>query len=170
MSDNLSMNFGATMALNSGALAAGTNTGTVQNAALINYLIDGRFYSKAITNNMTIAYTGPSIYQAPTGVGSLNGSFTGGTNGSTRLYLLLLDVSGNLSILPGKIVDTADLAAGRVSLDFPDVPANVCPIGAMRIALTANTTFVPGTTSLAAGGVTASFINLATVPANPLTA
>lgn len=170
MSDNLSMNFGATMALNSGALAAGTNSGTVKTTVAISYLVDGQFYSKAITDNMSVAYTGPSVYQAPTGVGSVNGAFTGGSNGSTRLYLLCLSTAGALSIVPGKIVDTADLAAGRVSLDFPDVPPNLCPIGAMRVALTASTTYVPGTTALAAAGVTASFLNLATVPANPLTA
>lgn len=170
MSDNLSMNAGATWALNSGALAAGTNTGTVKTTAAIAYVVDGQFYSKSITDNMSIAYTGPSVYQAPTGVGSINGAFTGGTNGSTRLYLLVLTSGGTLSIVPGKIVDNVELAAGRVSLDFPDAPLGGCPIGALRVALTAGTTFVPGTTGLSATGVTSSFLNLATVPANPLTA
>lgn len=172
MSDNLSLSQGLTAALNSGALANGTNTGTVQNAAAITYVLDGRFYSKAITNNMSIAYTGPSIYQAAAGgVQAVNGTFTGGVNGSTRLYLLLLDASGNLSVLPGAIVDSAELAAGRVALQFPVVTAvGVCCIGALRIALTAGTAFLPGTTALNAAGVTATYLNLADVPANPLTA
>lgn len=169
MSDNLSLNFGATMALNSGALAAGTTAGTVKTAAAINYVIDGQFFNKAITDNMAITYAGPSVYQAPAGVGGLNGGFTGGVNGSTRLYLLCLTALGTLGIVPGKIVDSAELAGGRVSLDFPDAPAGSCPIGALRVGLTASTTFVPGVTSLAASGVTSSFINLATVPSNPLT-
>lgn len=170
MSDNLSMNAGATWALNSGALAEGTNANTIQIAAAISYVIDGRFYSKSITDNIAISYSGPSVYQAPTGVGSVNGGFTGGVGGATRLYLISLDTAGNVSILPGKIVNSADLAAGRVSLDFPDAPNGVCPIGALRVAVTANTTFTPGSVDLSASGVTASFINLATVPANPLTA
>lgn len=172
MSDNLSLSQGFTAALSSGALASGTNSGTVQNTATITYVIDGRFYSKAATNNMSVAYTGPSIYQAAAGgVQAITGQFSGGANGSTRLYLLLLDASGNLSVLPGPIVDSAELSAGRAALAFPVVTASgVCPVGAMRIALTAGTTFLPGTTALNAAGVTATFINLADVPANPLTA
>lgn len=170
MSDNLSMNAGATWALNSGALAEGTNANTIKTTADINYVVDGRFYSKATTDNIAISYSGPSVYQAPAGVGSLNGAFTGGVNGSTRLYLICLSTAGAVSIVPGPIVDSAELAAGRVGLQFPDAPNGVCPIGAMRIALTQGTTFTPGSVDLSASGVTASFINLATVPANPLTA
>jgi hypothetical protein len=40
----------------------------------------------------------------------------------------------------------------------------------MRIALTAGTTFVPGSVDLSASGVTDTFIDLMDVPANPLTA
>ena len=170
MSDFISPSTGITLALNSGGLAAGTNAGTVQNAALINYVLDGQFRSKAITNNMSIAFSGPTVYQAPTGVGSINGGFTGGSNGSTRLYLLCLDAAGALSIVPGRIVDTADLAAGRIPLEFPHSATNVCAIGAMRVAVTAGTSFVPGVTALTASGVTTTFINLADVPAAPLTA
>lgn len=170
MSDFISPSTGLTFAQNSGALAAGTNSGTVKTTATIAYILDGQFRSKAATDNMSIAYAGPSVYQAPTGVGSVNGSFTGGTNGSTRLYLLMLDAAGALSVLPGNIVDNADLAAGRVALQFPDEPVTACPIGALRVAVTAGTTFTPGSTGLAATGVTSSFINLADVPSAPLTA
>lgn len=171
MSDNLSLAQGLTMSLNSGALANGTTAGTVKTTAAINYIVDGQFYSKAITDNMSIAYTGPTVYQAPTGVGSVNGGFTGGSNGSTRLYALALNTSGALSVVPGPIVDSADLAAGRAPLQFPVITATgQCVIGALRIAVTAGTSFVPGTTSLAAAGVTATYLNLADVPANPLTA
>ncbi len=170
MSDNLSMNSGATWALNSGGLAEGTNANTIKTVADINFVIDGRFYSKTTTDNIAISYSGPSVYQAPAGVGSLNGSFTGGVGGSTRLYLICLSTAGAVSIVPGEIVPTADLAAGVNALEFPDAPAGVCPIGAMRIAVTQGTVFTPGSVDLSASGVTASFINLATVPANPLTA
>lgn len=171
MSDNLSLAQGFTAALSSGAFANGTNAGTVQNTATITYALDGRLLSKAATNNMSIAFSGPTVYQAAAGgVQTVNGSFTGGVNGSTRLYLLLLDASGNLSILPGQIVDNAELSAGRAALMFPVVTAvGACPVGALRIALTAGTVFLPGTTALNAAGVTATYINLADVPANPLT-
>jgi hypothetical protein len=165
------MNSGATWALNSGGLAEGTNANTIQIATAINYVIDGRFYSKAITDNIAISYSGPTVYQAAAGgVGGMNGGFTGGVNGSSRLYLICLSTAGAVSILPGAIVDAVELAAGRVALQFPDAPINVCPIGALRIDLTAGTAFTPGSVDLSASGVTDTFINLATVPANPLTA
>jgi hypothetical protein len=171
MSDNLSHSQGLNASLSSGALAAGTNAGTIKTASVITYALDGRFYSKAATDNIAISYAGSAVYQASAGgVATLNGAFMGGVNGSTRLYLLCLDASGNVSIVPGKVVDSTELAGGRVSLDFPDCPNLVCPFGALRVALTSGAAFVPGTTSLAASGVTAAYINLATVPANPLTA
>lgn len=170
MSDNLAMSSGATLCLAAAGLAEGTAANTIKTVNNITYTIDGRFYSKAATDDIAISFTGPSVYQAPTGVGSINGGFTGGTNGSTRLYLVCLNAAGAVSIVPGKIVDTAALAAGTVSLDFPDAPRGVCPIGAMRIAVTAGTTFIPGSTDLSASGVTDTFYDLMDVPANPLTA
>lgn len=171
MSDNLSLSQGASIAFSSGALAAGTTSATIKTTATVTYTVDGAFYSKGATDNIAISYAGPSVYQAAAGgIQAVNGQFTGGTNGSTRLYLICLNAAGAVSIVPGPIEDSAELAAGRVALEFPDAPNLVCPIGAMRVALTAGTAFVPGTTALAAAGVTTTFINLSTVPANPLTA
>ena len=170
MSDNLSMNSGATLCLASAGLAEGTNANTIQIANNVTYTVDGRFYAKSATDNIAISYAGASVYQAAAGgVQAINGTFTGGVNGSTRLYLIGLDASGAVSIAPGAIVDTAELTAGRVGLQFPDAPAGVCPIGALRIALTAGTAFTPGATDVSASGVTDTFYNLADMPANPLT-
>lgn len=171
MSDNLSLSQGATLALNSGALAEGTNANTIQIATAINFVIDGQFYTKAITDNIAISYSGATVYQAAAGgIQAVNGGFTGGVNGSTRIYGLFLSTAGAVSIVPGPIVDTAELAAGRVALPFPTAPRGVCPIGALRIALTAGTAFTPGSTDLSATGVTDTFYNLADMPAAPLTA
>ena len=171
MSDNLSLSQGATLCLAAAGLAEGTNANTIKTANNVTYTIDGRFYSKNATDNIAISYSGPSVYQAAAGgVQAVNGGFTGGVNGSTRLYLICLNAAGAVSIVPGQIVDSAELAAGRVALQFPDAPNGVCPIGALRIALTAGTAFTPGSVDLSASGVTATFYNLADVPANPLTA
>jgi hypothetical protein len=166
--DNLQLSQGGSFAFTSGALAAGTDAGTVKTVAIVTYTIDGQFKSKSITDNIAISYTGPAVYSQNSTIA--NGGFTGGPNGSTRLYGIYLDSAGAVSILPGQIVDTAQLAAGTASLQFPDVPKSVCAIGVMRVAVTANTTFVPGTTALAASGVTTSFINLSAMPGEPLTA
>lgn len=171
MSDNLSLGQGLTVNLAAAGLAEGTNANTIQTANNITYTIDGKFYAKSATDNIAISYSGPSVYQAAAGgVQAVNGSFTGAVGGSTRLYLIALDASGAASIVPGAIVNTAELTAGRVALQFPDAPKGVCPIGALRVALTAGTTFAPGSTDLSASGVTATFIDLADVPASPLTA
>lgn len=171
MSDNLSLTSGATLCLAAAGLAEGTNANTIQTGNNVTYTIDGRFYSKSATDNIAISYAGATVYQAAAGgIQAVNGGFTGGVNGSTRMYLVCLDTAGAVSIVPGQIVDTAELAAGRVALMFPEAPKDVCPIGAMRIALTAGTAFTPGSTDLSASGVTDTFYSLMDVPANPLTA
>jgi hypothetical protein len=161
--DNLQLSQGGSIALASGALANGTNPGTIQTTAVIPYTIDGQFLSKAITNNIAIAFTGPSVFSD-----SGNGSFTGKTGGSVRLYGLFLDSSGNVSVAPGRITNVADLAAGLDSLQFPAPQRGKACFGVLRIAVTAGTTFIPGTTALNAAGVTASYLNLSGVPGEPL--
>lgn len=171
MSDNLSLSQGLTVNLVAAGLAEGTNANTIQIANDIKYTIDGRFYAKSTTDNIAISYSGASVYQAAAGgVQAVSGAFTGQVGGSTRIYLICLDTAGAVSIVPGPIVNSTELAAGTVALQFPDAPKGVCPIGAMRIALTAGTTFTPGSTDLSATGVTDTFYDLADVPANPLTA
>jgi hypothetical protein len=166
--DNLALSQGGNFAFTSGALAAGTNAGTIQNAAAITYTINGEFKSKAITNNVAISYAGPAVYSQDA-VAS-NGGFTGQVGGSTRLYGIYLDGAGNYSIEPGKVVNTAQLSAGTAPLEFPGMQRGKACVGAMRVAVTANTTFVPGTTALNAAGVTVSFLNLSSIPGEPLTA
>jgi len=164
MSDNLQLSQGGNLALNSGALAAGTNTGTIKTTAAIAYTIDGVFKSKATTDNISIAVSGPSgVYSDPG-----NGSFTGQTGGSTRIYGLFLDAAGAVSVVPGAIANTAKLAAGTESLQWPAAQRNKACFGALRIAVTAGTTFIPGTTALDASGVTGTFYNLSSVPGEPL--
>jgi hypothetical protein len=154
----------AALFLASGALANGTNAGTIQIAAAIPFVIDGVLYSKAITNNITIPYTAPAtVYGQPS-----NGSFTGGPTGSTRLYGLYMDTAGAVSIVPGPIVDTAVLAAGGAALHFPASVRNLVNFGVMRVAVTSGTTFIPGTTALNAAGVTTTYLNLSQTPAEPL--
>jgi hypothetical protein len=166
--DNLALSQGGNLAFTSGALDAGTNAGTIKSTATITYTVNGRFASKAATDNVSIAYTGAAVYSQ--NAVERNGGFTGQTGGSTRLYNIYLDAAGNFSIEPGKIVNTAELAAGVAPLEFAGAQRAKACVGALRVAVTAGTTFVPGTTALNASGVTATFINLSSVPGEPLTA
>lgn len=163
MSDNLQLSQGGCIALSSGALAAGTNAGTIQTTATITYLIDGIFKSKGATNNISIAYSGADVYSDPG-----NGSFTGQSGGSTRIYGVFLDGAGAVSVVPGPIVNSAELAAGVAPLQWPSAQRNKAFIGALRIAVTEGTTFIPGTTALDAAGVTDTFYNGGVVPGEPL--
>ena len=169
--DNLSLTQGATLALAAAGLAEGTNANTIKTVNTVPFVLDGRFYSKSATDNIAISYSGATVYQAAAGgIQAVNGGFIGGVNGSTRLYSIFLDASGAVSILPGRIVDNAELSNGRIALEFPDAPKGVCPIGALRVSVTAGTSFVPGQVDLSATGVTATFYDLADIPSNPLTA
>lgn len=168
--DNLGLSQAGNLALASGALATGTTTSTVKTTVIIPYTVNGQFRSKAITDNIAIAYVGPTVYNAPNGVSATNGSFTGAVGGSTRIYNLYLDAAGTVSIEPGPIVNTAELAAGTAVLQFAGAKRNLACFGALRVAVTATTTFIPGTTLLGAAGVTSTYINLMAVPGEPLTA
>lgn len=168
--DNLALGQGGNLALASGALATGTTTSAIKTTATIPFIIDGRYYSKSATDNISIAYTADSaVYSATAGgVSTGNGAFTGGSNGSTRLYNLYMDTSGNVTVQPGPIVDSVALSSGFAPLQFAAPKKGKVCFGALRIALTSGTTFIPGTTLLGASGVTATYYNLASVPAEPL--
>lgn len=161
--DNLSLSQGGNLAFTSGALDSSATAGKIKTTATVTYTINGVFKSKGATDNVVLTYAGPSVYSAAS-----NGSFTGGANGSTRLYGVYLDAGGNFSVVPGPIVDTAALAAGSAALQFPGAKADAACIGAVRIAVTAGTSFVPGTTALDATGVTTTYYNLSSVPGEPL--
>lgn len=159
--------FQSNLAFASPGLAIATVTSGVRIAAVTPYCVDSVFGSKAITDNI------PFVVSVPVGVWSApgDGSFTGRVGGSTRLYGVFLDAAGNVSFNAGDIVNSAQLAGGAVCLPYPAPSDGRVLIGCVRIAVTANTTFVPNVTLLGAVGVTASFINLAgSVPTAPLRA
>jgi hypothetical protein len=161
--DNLSLSQGGNLCFTSGALDAGTNSGTIKTTATITYTVNGEFKSKAATDNISIAFTGPSFYGTPA-----DGSFTGATGGSTRLYAVFLNAAGTFSVEPGPIVNTAELAAGTAALHWPGAKRDRACCGAVRIAVTAGTTFIPGTTALNATGVTTTYVNVSAVPGEPI--
>ena len=165
MSENQANQVGGNFAFASGALATATTTSAVKTTVVIPYTIDGQFASKAITDNMSIAYTSATAAYGE----ATNGAFTGGANGSTRLYGIYLDSAGALTVFPGPIVDSVALSNGAAPLLWPNDQRRKVMIGVLRIALTAGTTFIPGTTLLGAAGVTASFLNTSCLPGEPLT-
>ena len=166
--DNLQLSQGGCLALASGALANGTAAGTIKTTVVIPYLVDGVFKSKAITDNIAVAVALPATY----GV-AMNGSFTGGANGSVRLYGIFLDDAGAVTYTPGPVCDVAALAAGSAALQFPAPRKGRTCIGVMRIQVNSGVTFIPGTNALsgtAANTGLVSYVNLGTIPGEPLRA
>lgn len=142
-------------AFNSGALAAGTNAGTVQNTAVINYINNGIFYSKAATNNMapTPAGTGPGYAARAIPPGSVS------------ILGFWLDAAGALSVTQGDVV----ASGGPTSVaPLPPYLNNRTLIGLAKVRTDGTTTFTPGTTAFAATGVTTTFFNTAVLPGTPI--
>jgi len=176
--DNLALTRGGNIALASGAVAAGTTAGTIKTTATITYVIDGQFYSKSATDN--IAFTGPTAGEGE----NLVGTFQPHLANQVRLYGLWLDVNGNFFVTQGPAAVPGDLANGIVSLQWPEAPRAYGDSAASSVASgpkytivavarvsesSTGSTFVPNTTALATSGqLTVSFINLATLPGEPL--
>jgi hypothetical protein len=163
--DNLQLSQGGSMAFASGALANGTNAGSIKTTATVPFTVDGIFYSKAATDNLPFTMTVPAV--SSNGYAT-NGSFTGQTGGSTRLYGVYLDSAGAVTHVPGPICNSTELAAGSCALQFPPPQRGKACIGMVRIAVTAGTTFIPGTTALNAAGVTTTYLNLSGIPGEPV--
>lgn len=124
-----------TRAFSSGALAIGGTATKVKVAAAIQFCINNVLYVKAITDDV-FTHTNLTVQAAET----------------TKYYLLTLDSSGNGYITQG------------TATALPDVPANQCPVGYLKIVTAAATTFTPATDSHAAAGVTTTYVNLSQLP------
>ena len=88
---------------------------------------------------------------------------------TTCIYLVCLNASGTLSSVKGTEVLTAELTAGNKVLQFPAPVADTCPIGYVKVATAAATTFTTGTTELSAAGITDTYVDLFAIPVSPLT-
>lgn len=130
-----------TRTYSSAALAEGTNANTFKTTATVNYSIDGVLYSKAATDNL--AFTAASQQADLTDCA----------------YLVELDSSGTAATVKG----TAVASGGTIVVPAPSA-ATKCPIGYIKVALSGST-FTAGSTDLSAAGVTATYFNLAVLPA-----
>jgi hypothetical protein len=157
MSINLNdNNRGGTFCLGNAGLAIGSTKSQVAiaapNGAGVDYCIKGISYHKA--DAATIAITAAAAQPVLT----------------TCLYLVCLNASGTLSTVKGRAVLNAALANGTDVLEWPTPVAGTCPIGALKVKCANAATFTANTTLHDATDVTVTYINLTTVPTEPLTA
>lgn len=131
-----------TMCFSNGGAAIATTKSKVKLAAAVDYSIKGVMYSKAITDNLW-TLTGSVIPLLGTG-----------------RWLLCLNAAGTASVIAG----TSAGYAASIPVDSNGAPT-VCPIAEVKVVCANAATFTPGTTLLDATDVTATYTNLALVPA-----
>jgi len=121
--------------------AQATTTTKVKTTNTLTYLIDGVFKSKTATDNFW-TLTGTAV--------------TAGGSGATMHYALCIDGSGAASVIQGPTNQGSTTVWTPAPANM--MPNDLCVAAVLKIALTAGTTFTPGTTNVAtAGGVTVTF-------------
>jgi len=85
------------------------------------------------------------------------------------LYLICSNSAGAITSVQGIAVPTLDIAAGNDVLQWPTPDSTTCVIGAVKIQTASTANFTPGTTALDAANITATYYNLCSIPAAPLT-
>ena len=148
---------GGTICLSKAGLAiGGTDKATLAiaapNGAGVDFAINGVLYHKADAADalaLTAAVVQPVLTKC--------------------IYLVCLSIAGALTTVKGTAVLTADLTAGTKVLDFPAPTVDTCCIGYIKVALANAATFTAATTNLNATDVTATYVDLLTVPVSPLT-
>jgi len=148
---------GGTFCLSKATLAIGgtdkaTLSITAPNGAGVDYAINGVMYHEADAAD-ALALTAATTQAVLT----------------SCIYLVCLDSSHTISTVKGTERLTTDLASGKYVLDFPAPTVDTCCIGYIKVVLANAATFTAGTTELNATDVTATYVDLMSVPVSPLT-
>ena len=158
---NLEIPRGGTLCLAKAGLKIGNSDAkdvdiAAPNGAGVDFAIDGVMYHKADAADIPVVVTDEDGTAVTTQAAD-----------TTCLYLVQLDVSGNVTTIKGPEVTSANLAAGNASLKWPEPSASKCPIGAIKI-VTVAVTFLCGTDDFSKSGVTGTYYDLMTLPPHPL--
>lgn len=153
MSNNAEGMNGGNITMNSGAVAAGTNAGSIKTTATVNYTINGVFKSKAATDNIALpAPSAASTYTA--------GEFQVIPIGMKSLFALFIDTAGTFSFGQSALVSGDDPA--------PVIPqSSDCAVVAVFTVKATSAIFTPGTTVLGTGNTT-TYYNTSVMPAKSL--
>lgn len=146
---------GGTLCLSKAGVGVGsTSTGisiAAPNGAGVDFTIKGLAYHKA--DAATAAITAATVQSVAT----------------KCLYIICLNSSGTVSTVKGVEALTAELTSGEDFLDWPQIDADLCPIGAVKVETDATHTFTAGTTALDATGVTDTYYDFIAMPVAPMT-
>ena len=129
-------------------------TGCVATDLVINnkvdYVIDGVFNQLAPSNNVAFSsgHTALAVNQE-------------------CFFALWVSANNAISTTQGKIVNTADLATGKVVVPFPEMIANAALIGLVKIKTQGAATFTPNSTAMNATNVINNILNCVAMPTVP---
>ena len=159
-----------TLAINAGSAATVKTTGT------LDFCVNGVAYSKAALSAQTIVPSG-KMYNWQ---GQAVSAFYVQPISTTVFYTIGLDAAGNVYVVQGNYagqklsndpaVGIGNSMAGATWVgdgSIPDVPADVTPIGAIKV-VTGSAAFTPGTTALDAANITFTFYDFSSMPAGTL--
>lgn len=139
--------------MNSAAVSAGTNAGSIQTTAAINYTINGIFRTKAATNNVALP--------APSAAGAFTaGAIQSLAIGEKALFALFIDAAGTFSF-----GQSAKVGAGEPAPVIAS-PSDKATVAVFTVTAT-SAPFVPGTTALGTGN-TVTFFNTTVMPGTSL--
>lgn len=138
--------------LGAAGLAEGTNANTFQIANILHYVINGRAYRKAATDNLdfTSGHTSLAAKQ-------------------TCAFFVILDSSGNVTTQQSTVKDSSadpDYIAG--AWEWPHV-TDKAVVGAIVVRTDNSAVFVPNTTDLGATDVVDTYHNVADDYGVPIT-
>jgi hypothetical protein len=141
--------------LSAAGVLEGTGANTFQVAALTHFVIGGRAFRKAITDNIAmVAFTGTTFV-------------TLAANQTCALFIMT-NSAGTLTVLQSA-AKIASTGAGYVpgAFEWPGDIDGFCCIGAILVR-TGATTFTPAATDLSAASVTATFADVAVDYSKPI--
>lgn len=148
----------AAYSLGSAGLAEGTNANTFQIANILHFVINGRAYRKAVTDNIAFA--------AET---ALTSAFVAQAAKKVCVYFFFIDSGGTVTVSQGtQYAATTEQDYVSRAIDWPQVTDKAC-FGAMKIQTNNSATFTPASTDLGATDVVDTFYNVADDYGVPIT-
>lgn len=151
------------LSLGSAGLAAGTGAGTFKTQQILDYMIAGRAYQKAVTDNIAFVLRVKTPAEVVVNVPA----------NKTQVYFLLIDAAGAITFTQARqsVADagvlrgmpgSATAANYQASaLEWPLEESGTACIGAIKVATNASGAFIPATTSLGAANQTVTYYNVA---------
>jgi hypothetical protein len=148
----------ASYSLGAAGLGEGTNANTFNTTNILHYVINGRAYRKAVTDNIAFA--------AET---ALTEAFTAIAAKKTAVFFFFIDAAGAITVSQGTTYPaTTEQDYVARAIDWPEIPNKAC-IGAMKIQTNNAATFTAGSIDLGASDVVDTFYNVANDYGVPVT-